>query len=145
MEQRWTRYPLFLLTTLCLAGCGGGGSDFDRAEVGGKVTVNGEPLEEGTIEFLPTGETPGPSVGGVIEKGEYEIPSEKGPAVGTHQVKIEAMRKTGRKVMGGPPGEESLIDERKPFIPANYNSQTTLTADIQSDTNQADFELEIKE
>ena len=139
------RFPIFLLAILFLAGCGGGESDLDRAEVAGRIMVNGEPLEEGIIEFLPTGETPGPSVGGVIQQGEYSIPLEKGPAVGAHHVKIEAMRKTGRQVMGGAPGEESLIDERKSFIPAKYNTQTTLIADIQPDSNRADFNLQIED
>jgi hypothetical protein len=61
------RLPLFvpLLALLCFAGCGA-----DDTTVAGKVTYNGEPVEEGAITFRPA-DGKGQSFGAPIVNGEY--------------------------------------------------------------------------
>ena len=41
-----------VLSCVLISGCGGGG-DFDTSPVYGTVTFNGQPVTEGTIDFLP--------------------------------------------------------------------------------------------
>ena len=57
MTQRIQRCPLgpaLLLSFLVLAGCGPGIVE-DRGEVRGTVRLDGQPLDEGSIQFVPTG------------------------------------------------------------------------------------------
>lgn len=50
------------------AGCGGPPQAIAR----GRVTVDGEPMAQGTIAFLPA-EGKGPSAGGMVTSGGYEV------------------------------------------------------------------------
>ena len=75
-----------LLMSLCV-GCEQGGG-VTRGAVKGKVTLDGSPVEEGSIAFIPTGGTEGPTAGGQIEQGQYSVPSAKGPVVGRYRVEI---------------------------------------------------------
>ena len=43
----------FLLATLVLGGCSGETDDLPRQTVYGQVTLNGQPLSSGTIQFQP--------------------------------------------------------------------------------------------
>jgi len=131
------------LLVLLASGCGGRAGP-ERAAVGGRVTADGQPVQNGSISFVPTGDTTGPSSGGKITGGSYNIARQHGPVVGRHRVEIRAMRKTGRKVEAGqpaPPG--TLIDETEQFIPPKYNTQSELTAEIQPGSNDLDFDLQL--
>ena len=138
-----TRYVFVGLMLIAIAGCGGGG--IPRAAVEGQVTLDGVPIEKGSIFFRPTGETKGMSAGGPIANGRYELPADKGPVVGTNLVEIHADRRTGRKVpviVGDP--REGVKDEVVEAIPDRYNTQTKLTCQIDSGSNERDFALTTK-
>src|SRR5438309_824557 len=98
---------------LVLAGCSGG----NRAEVSGSVSLNGQPIEEGSINFIPVEGNTGPGAGGVIKDGRYHIPKHLGVKPGKNRVEIRAFKNTGRKVQDptGLPG--TLVDERVPAFP----------------------------
>ncbi len=130
-----------LLLTLvgALAGCGGP----SHMRVWGEVALNGQPVQEGTIEFTPIDGTPGPSTGGNIKQGQYEVPAHVGPlADGTYAVAIRSMVKSGKT---GPhplnPGERVELLEN--IIPPAYHRQTTLKVHIsdRAAENQHDFRL----
>jgi len=137
------RLGMILPILLCLSGCGSSGPP--RGSVQGKVTLDGQPVEQGTITFLPTGGTTGPSAGGVITGGQYSIEEDKGPVAGKSRVEIRWERKTGKKVPAGspsPPG--TMIDQVAEAIPAKYNSKSTLEKEIKEGDNTLDFELTSK-
>ena len=99
-----------LIVALSLFGCDGDG--LQRATVRGTVTVDGQPLQSGSIALLPQPGTKGPSVGGAIESGSYVLAGDSGPVRGSYRVEIRATRKTGRQVrntMRPPP--DNLVDE----------------------------------
>jgi hypothetical protein len=124
-----------LLASVCLLGCGGSADGPPRGSISGRVTLDNQPVDGGTIYFLPAAGTPGPMASGPITEGEYSLSaSAQGPVVGTHQVKIEWYRETGEKDSGGAPVSAQVI-------PANYNSQSTLLAEIKAGSNQQDFGL----
>ena len=128
------------LLVMSMVGCGSGGSG--RAAVTGKVTLQGEPVANGVIAFVPTDGTRGPSSGAKIENGEFTVPGDKGPMPGTYLVRINASRPTGRKVEAGPPAPPgTMVDDLAEYIPPQYNANTTLKRDIKSGTNQLNFEL----
>ena len=128
------------LSMLLLVGCSGGGPD-DRGEVRGTVSLDGQPIEKGSIVFEPTDGNSGPMSGATIQNGAYHVPAKKGPAVGANRIEIRATKKTGRKVPARPPltGEE---DEIVQFIPARYNEESTLIEEINPGENVIDFDLD---
>ena len=147
LRQIATGYVPCLAAIVVLCGCGSA-DEPERLEVAGSVTVNGDPLAEGRIAFLPQGETPGPAVGGEIRQGRFVIPLEKGPAAGTHRVEILAMRSTGEKTTAGSGAEdpEALGDVEEQFSPEPYNRQSQLTVEVTPSTaGSISLELEIPE
>jgi hypothetical protein len=79
-----------LLATWCI-GCGDGGGG--GATVSGTATLDGAPIEDGSISFVPeTGD--GKPAGAKIVKGEYSV---KGVTTGKNRVHVEVPgpKKTG--------------------------------------------------
>ncbi len=126
---------LLLLCALFLAGCG----DARRQSVVGTITVNGEPVEDGHIEFRPQPGTSGPTAGSPIHDGNYRITSNQGPFAGTFRVEIRAMRASGRMVDDVATGERVPASEQ--FLPPEFNQNSQLTVEVTSDRNRYDFDL----
>ena len=130
---------LIPLLALCF-GCGS-----KTIHIEGAVTYDGKPIPEGTIEFLPIEGTSGPSTGGVIKDGQYVLPIDKGLVRGgRYQVLISAFVKSGKTVPnnmvpGGPPMEFS-----ENYIPAKYNSQSTLKVTFSEDSAENTFDFKLQ-
>lgn len=125
---------------LSLPGCGTRQGP-ERAAVEGQVTLDGKPVEQGAISFAPSGETQGMTAGGAITNGRFRIESDRGPVVGTNQVRINASAKTGRKVQAPMSEPGVLTDEIVEAVPARFNSKSTLTRELKAGENRLDFEL----
>lgn len=126
---------------ILVAGCGSG----ERLlPISGNVSFQGKPIEKGVIEFVPVDGTQGPSMGGSIKDGHYAVPRTHGAREnGTYQVRITAMKKTGKTipnimVQNGPPME--LEDN---YIPAKYNRESTLKTTVTPEvaSKGIDFQL----
>ena len=118
---------------LLITGCGGGSDAPTTVKVEGTVTFDGEPLSKGSIVFDPVDGKGGSSAGG-IENGKFMFDSQ----LGQKKVLISASRDTGEKDQYDEPITES-------YIPAQYNSETTLTANVKADgENKFSFELKSK-
>ena len=127
-----------LLALTAVTGCHSGPKTMP---VAGEVTFDDQPVQKGTIQFIPVDETPGRATGATITDGRYRITKEGGPlAGGTYAVRIVALRKTGKKIpdLMGPPGTMMEVEEN--YIPAAYNSRTTLKVVISE--SPLDFRLE---
>ena len=129
---------LLAMVLLAILGCGG---PDNRAEISGTVRFNGELLPDGSISFAPTEGNSGPSSGGVITDGKYQVPPAKGVAIGKNKVSIRRTVKTGRKIninRGVP------MDEWVQVIPSKYNDQSEIVCTVQRGSNQLDFDLKGK-
>lgn len=113
-----------------LPGCGN-----DRMGVSGTVTVDGQPLQTGTINFRPAEGTSGNSAGAGIIDGKYEVLSDKGIKPGTYKVTIQGFRQTGRKVRDAQMG---MVDET---IPIGFKEAGQLEVTVDSGNTTHDFEL----
>jgi hypothetical protein len=130
---------LLLLAIVCccllpLSGCG----DASSTALHGTVTFDGAPVTNGSIVFLPaTGE--GPKAAAAIEEGKYTIPADVGLKPGGYRVEVSWHRPTGRKVPSADPG--IMMDETKEAVPAKFNSDSTLTAELAAGDVEKDFAL----
>gem|GEM_PF-1030549 len=135
--------PMMPLLLLLLAGGCNSGPRLER--IWGTVTFDGKPLDSGTIELAPVNDTGGPSTGAPIAAGSFEIAAKKGVrAGGVYKVVITATKSSGKTVPnifqpGGPP-----LDIGEQFIPARYNTESTLTITVSADAakNEHHFELQ---
>lgn len=122
---------------LFFCGCGTG-----LVTVEGKVTWQDQPVEEGTIVFDPA-DGQGPSAGGKIQNGQYQLAGNSAVPPGEKIVRISATRKTGRKIESGPPSPPGTwTEEVESYIPPEYNSKSKLRCTIPSArTHRQDFAL----
>jgi hypothetical protein len=136
LDRQW--WALLLL----IAGCGSREySGPQRFPLSGKVTYDGQPIDFGSISFLPASGEQRVS-GGLIENGMYSVPEEKGANAGKHKVEIRWRKMTGRKVRDPDSGE--MYDERKEGLPPQFHEQSELTADVSAEKTTFDFDLKSK-
>jgi len=123
-----------MVGAIALTGCDSGPST-----VSGTVTVDGKPLENGAISFLPSaGE--GPTAGTSIKAGKYtaEVPP------GSKRVEITGYEVIGQEPAYGDPNGP-MKDKTKSVVPPKFNQQSTLTADIKPGANDnLNFDLTSK-
>lgn len=122
----------------CIVGCSA-----QTTEIGGKVLYDNQPVQDGSIRFEPVDKQSG-SFGGPIKEGNYLINVAATAIRPTkYLVRIDGMRKTGKQVPAGPPEPDgTLVDEIESYIPATYNTASTLTRDLTAGLPAAvDFDL----
>lgn len=136
-----TALALVMAMIFWLQGCGSAGPE--RFAVKGTVTLDGEPVSEGSISFIPSGPEGGPTTGSLIENGKFSIPAEKGAVLGDHKVEIRAPKQTGNQIPVTPPAvsPDGMVDEVVESIPEKYNSKTTLIHTIERGPNVVEFDL----
>ncbi len=123
----------FLIGLASLVGCGGNN---DLASVTGQVTLDGKPVPEAFVKFIPKGSSGAPSFGKTDASGNYVMmfsDTEKGAWIGENSVTINTGHSGLAPGMGVPE-----------TIPAKYNSQTTLVETVKSGSNTFDFKLDSK-
>lgn len=114
-----------LAVVLTVSGCTESGPRLGTAT--GMVTLDGRPLSDADIEFMPR-EGRG-SMGVTDGQGRYELfytQGRKGVLVGTHTVRIGNGAKGAGKT------------------PARYNRQSELTVEVKSGKNEFNFDLDSK-
>jgi hypothetical protein len=127
-------FSLFAASAVILAGCGGESAP-ETLPVTGSVSFDGTPVTQGEIVFRDAaGQTR--SCGGQITDGKFSFDA----SPGSKKVEITARREVPGKMDTSNPGEEVPLMEQ--YIPASYNTETTLTADVSSDKKTFDFDLQ---
>ncbi len=111
------------LLAVVVAGCGAS-NELNRQAVSGMVTVSGEPLANGSIQFEPTGPK-GTNGGAAIKAGAYAIAAERGLPPGEYLVRINGSNESIQVNLNEAPGDSSaaVVPE---LIPAEYNSASSL-------------------
>lgn len=118
-----------------------------RAAVSGDVSLDGEPLKEGLVKFVPTGKTKGPATAIPIIDGHFSTDESIGPLVGSHRIEVVSTDDGGFPrdseerleqvtAMKSPPKIDVQI------VPDVYREQTPLTAAVNQDArNHYRFDL----
>src|SRR5438552_12289401 len=102
-------------------GCGPAADPHGRLGLKGTVTFQGQPLDLGSIRFLPL-ENQELNAGALIRHGKYEVPREQGLLPGTYRVEISAPEQGPPP---GPPGAD-VVEPARDRIPAEFNLDSRL-------------------
>lgn len=125
------------LVALGLTGCGKSGPEI--LAVSGVVTLDGQPLDQARVVFVPAKGRP--AVGLTDAKGAYQLQFTEdrwGATAGPHKVMITTERsQTGGE--GAP-----LVPGRKELLPKRYHETTELQATVAPDKQTFDFALTSK-
>lgn len=118
---------LSFLLILSVVGCGG-----KEGQVSGKVTFDGTPVDDGRIQFRNKADGQAFSTG--IKGGSYSLTCPPGEMA----VEITASKIIPGKFdnSNGTPEPVGMM-----YIPAKYNSATTLTASVKSGGQTIPFDL----
>jgi hypothetical protein len=120
---------LSILLLTFIGGCGGGVADPKLVPVQGKVTLDGQPLPNAIVSFIPD---KGPPSGAITDaEGKYEMRFKSGAhgaVVGTHSVTIS----TDMNGTSAPGAEKVHI---------RYNKETNLMAEVKPGPNTHDFDV----
>jgi len=131
------------LVVLALAGCKPRGySGPQRYPLQGKVTFDGQPVDWGSISFLPKAGSEQRVSGGLIENGSYSVKEEEGANAGLHRIEVRWLKRTGKQYRDRDSGE--MVDERKEALPPKFHAQSTLTAEVSAEKTTFDFDLKSK-
>jgi len=123
-----------------LTGCG----NADLGSVSGKVSLDGQPLPGAQVSFMPS-KGGGPSFGETDGEGNYTLThtsGSSGAVLGSHTVSIVVEEEGEYDDSGSDEQGRLRITKDKPGkVPARYNEQTELTADVKAGENTFDFSL----
>lgn len=140
--SRFAALIAVILIVVVVAGCGSEG----KADVSGRVTLDGEPLAGGLIVFEPA-DRHGAPAGGTISDGNYLLNGAAGVPPGEKVVRITGVFKTGRRIEVGPPTPPgTMTDEVQEIpIPTIYNTNSSLKVNVsEGEANKHDFALKSK-
>lgn len=118
------------LVLLVFCGCGGAEGPA-TVNVSGSVSLDGKPVSSGQIIFNDVAGTE-KAYAGVIQDGTFSFPS----TVGQKKVSISSPQEVAGSsaLVGGIPGDPVSAENPAPqiveSIPAKYNEQTELIADV---------------
>ena len=132
MTRIWGLAIVIAMTVAC--GCSRGPA---MGTVEGEVTLDGQPLAKGHLEFTPVdGQTP--TAGAIIENGKFTatIPVTK------MGVKIHAPKviKGAYQAYPGAPREDDVVEA----LPARYHEKSDITLDVKAGRQEVRYDLKSK-
>lgn len=122
-----------VMVSALAVGCGGGEKGPATYPVTGTVTFDGEPIENGRVLFREV-EGDRRAYSAPIKNGNYELTAQPGSMT----VEITASRIIPGK-FDNSNGTPEPVGEM--YIPAQYNRESTLTAEVKPSDNEIPFEL----
>jgi hypothetical protein len=125
--------PVLAAVLSAASGCGPRMPAYPAARLEGAVSVDGRPVGEGQILFMPTQEGQGPGVVANIHEGRYV--AERVP-LGKVHVRFIATKATGRT---SDSGYGNGVPERVNVIPQAYRAGLTL--EVSGDKAAEDFTM----
>lgn len=135
--QLFSRGSIFLVCLAILLHASGCNRGPRRISVHGRVTLDGQPIDLGTITFVP--DPTGPRVSASINAGLYHIESSRGPLAGGKIVVIRVPRLEGSLTR-----KEKLVQmvDAPEALPARYNAKSELRATVaEYGPNEFNFDL----
>jgi hypothetical protein len=136
---------LLSASVFCLVASGCGDDYGGRQEVSGVITLKGQPLDQGSISFMPLGESANQGMvtqsGAVITEGKYHIPAEQGLVPGDYQVSISSADGLTPADPDAPPGPTGNT-VTKDRIPPEFNVNSKQKVQVkEGEPNSFDFSI----
>lgn len=124
-----------------VVGCGEQ-NPLGRRPIVGKVQYRGQPVDFGSIQFLPQDLQRGVSSGALIRDGTYRIVEADGLPPGIYRVVISWPDEGKKEVVEGPPGDERRVAVER--LPRKYNTESTLQIEVPQGrgTHEVNFDLD---
>lgn len=122
-----------LSALLISSGCG---SSNGLTAVSGTVIYEGQPVQKGSINFLPVNGN-GPTAAAVVTDGKYSVKA----APGKKRIQIERFIVIGQRRYNTDDPKSPMIDIQEQTLPARYNTKTELTCEITPSVRTYDFTL----
>lgn len=134
-HQRFASRGILVFATAALLAFTGCSESTTHGTVQGTVTLDGEPLPEGVVRFVPTDRSTG-TASAAITNGEYSatVP------IGLNRLEFSAPKVTGKQKMYETP-DSPTVDVVTELIPERYNLQSELQLQVDSGTSQHSNEL----
>ena len=126
------------LGLLIMIGCSGGDATDGkpRVAISGAVTLDGSPLSQGSIIFVPKDPAKAEAAMGKVVDGKYAFDRAEGPLPGAYLVQINAVEGESEPVSAA----EALENAEKPTksapknkVAAKFNLKSELTAEVKAD------------
>ena len=134
-----------------VSGCGASGLG---VSVSGKASLDDRPIQDGTIQFVPIEGTQGPTAGGTIKNGTYNISRDGGPVPGKYRIEISSFidvkeatpKELAGALFGRPasdlPAGAQVQTLRKNVVPPKFNETSELKAEVPNAASyEANFSL----
>ncbi|MCA9086685.1 MAG: hypothetical protein KDA81_21660 [Planctomycetaceae bacterium] len=135
-----------LAVLLAITGCGSGSDQPELGLVSGTITFDGNPLSGVAVTFVPDGGRP--AMGKTDADGKYEltyIRDTPGCKVGHNKVQIGNTEESEDEAeREGDDYVQKPTKSGPATIPARYNTQTELQAEVKPGENTFDFSLTSK-
>lgn len=130
------------------SGCGQ--NDVGRQPISGSILFDGTPMNEGTVRFIPDGQTKGPAAYGIIQDGFYEISHQEGVVPGTYRVEIEKKIELPFEIDDEAAYAKYLAEHKgrqlpKQPVPPKYNKNTELRITIIPGKRDSKFDFDLRD
>jgi hypothetical protein len=148
MRRYFVRFAACSGLVLCgaLAGCGAS-DELPREALSGTVSLDGQPLATGVIQFRPTSASEPVPAGAHIKDGAFNIPRSEGLTPGNYRVIINAAGEARTLTAAESSGEKAIKRGglAPELIPPQYNNKSILTAKVEAGKdNEFEFALSSK-
>jgi hypothetical protein len=135
LRKRGCGWTVLLSMLIVGAGCSSGGPEI--AYVSGRVTLDGKPLSDAAVVFIPDNGRPAGAT--TDADGNYVLnfaQGRQGAIPGTSTVRISTYRDADQDDNG------QTVPGKPETIPPEYNTETTLTFEVEPNKdNVANFDL----
>jgi len=133
VNVRGRRPILSLLVVAALSLLAGCRPHTDRLAISGRVTLDGVPLDRGSIRLSSTDSQQLMASGAMIRDGQYTIPEEKGLVPGTYRVQITSPDLNAPPVMHPATANSPSFPVPPERIPPEYNVDSKQTVEVTAD------------
>ncbi len=140
-----SRFVLGALAAAAVAGFVGCGeaNPLGRRPIFGRVTYKAQPVDYGSIQFIPLDLQHGVNSGAMISDGKYRLTEAQGLPPGDYKVMISAPDRSQETKVEELPGDaRSFAAER---IPKKYNLNTTLQIAVSQGRGSQEVNFDLDE
>lgn len=123
-----------LSVTLALAGC----SETASGSVSGTVTLDGQPLKDGTVRFVPS-DGKSQTASAPVKDGQFTA----AVPVGDMRVEFSAAKVLGKRKMYNTP-DSPTVDDVAELIPDRFNVKSELKITVRGGSQSETFPLKSK-